>query len=72
MTVVVQQCGDSDPIDPCERLRHQIRKLIFQTKEECGERGLSERIMDQIYGKNGRRPNGRDHPPKQVRHQGPC
>lgn len=53
MTGVVQHCGAGEPDDPCERIRSEIRRLVFQTKEECGERGLRERIMDQIYGKNG-------------------
>jgi len=53
MTSVVQKCGDPDPDDPCERIRGQIRKLVFQTKDECGVRGLKERFMDQIYGANG-------------------
>jgi len=50
---VIQKCDGPEPKDPCERIRAEIRKLVFQTKEECGERGLRERIMDQIYGKNG-------------------
>lgn len=53
MTAVVQSCGEPEPDDICERIRGQIRKLVFQTKEECGERGLRERMMDQIYGKHG-------------------
>jgi hypothetical protein len=53
MTGVIQQCGSPEPDDPCERIRGQIRKLVFQTKKECGIRGLRERIMDQIYGANG-------------------
>jgi hypothetical protein len=53
MTAIAQQCGGPDPEDKCERLRAQIRRIIFQTKEECGTRGLKERIMDQIYGANG-------------------
>ncbi len=47
------QCGGKEPDDICENLRSKIRKLVFQTKEECGVRGLVERIMDQINGKNG-------------------
>ena len=53
MTGIVQQCGPGEPEDPCDRIRSEVRKLVFQTKAECGERGLRERIMDQIYGKNG-------------------
>ncbi len=53
MTGVVQTCGDPEPDDICERIRGQIRKLVFQTKDECGERGLRERMMDQIYGEHG-------------------
>ena len=53
MTTAIQQCDNQEPEDPCERLRNLIRKLVFQIKQDCGERGLRERIMDQIYGKNG-------------------
>jgi len=53
MTGVIQQCNKPEPDDICERIRGQIRKLVFQTKDECGERGLKERIMDQIYGDHG-------------------
>lgn len=53
MVGVIQQCGDPEPDDPCERIRAKIRKLVFQTKDDCGIRGLKERIIDQIYGKNG-------------------
>ncbi|MCB2261442.1 MAG: hypothetical protein LGR52_00610 [Candidatus Thiosymbion ectosymbiont of Robbea hypermnestra] len=53
MTIAVQTCGDPEPDDICERIRGQIRKLVFQTKDECGERGLRERMMDQINGRHG-------------------
>ena len=53
MTIAVQKCGDPEPDDICERIRGQIRKLVFQTKDECGERGLRERIIGQIYGRHG-------------------
>lgn len=53
MVGVIQQCGEPESDDPCERIRAKIRKLVFQTKDDCGVRGLIERIMDQIYGKNG-------------------
>lgn len=53
MSAVIAQCPNGDPKDICEKIRDEIRKLVFQTKEECGVRGLRERIMDQIYGKNG-------------------
>lgn len=53
MSTIVQQCGDPEPDDICERIHNAIMKLVFQKKSECGERGLIERIMDQIYGMNG-------------------
>jgi hypothetical protein len=54
MTGATLQCKpDPDSKDPCTKIRDQIRRLVFQTKDECGERGLRERFMDQIYGKNG-------------------
>lgn len=53
MTTTVQPCGNDDPEDPCERIRAEIRRLVFQEKSQCGERGLRERIMDQIYGEHG-------------------
>lgn len=53
MADAIQSCREPEPDDPCERIRAKIRQLVFQTKEECGIRGLRERIMDQIYGANG-------------------
>ncbi|MGN6526036.1 MAG: hypothetical protein ACTHL8_06575 [Burkholderiaceae bacterium] len=54
MTGATLQCKpDPDGKDPCETIRDQIRSIVFQTKDECGERGLRERFMDQIYGSSG-------------------
>lgn len=54
-TAICETCGDEDPDsdDICAKLRDEIRKKVFQKKSETGVRGLKERIMDQIYGKNG-------------------
>lgn len=55
MSNVIQQCNAPEPRDKCERLRAKITKLVLQTKggHGCTERGLQERIYDQIYGKHG-------------------
>ncbi|WP_451971590.1 hypothetical protein [Azospirillum endophyticum] len=70
MSTVIAQCPNGNPKDICEKIRDEIRKLVFQTKEECGVRGLRERIMDQIYGKNGPgTPSWRGHDEAITKHQ---
>lgn len=53
MSGAVADCPNCDPDEFCKQLRDEVMKRVFQQKSETGERGLIERIRDQIYGASG-------------------